>query len=214
MIARVAPDNTVENTQLFSTEPVDGKPIKTTLDVTTQNAADAGAGRARSSPARWSPSGSATVRCVAVANGPDGGTVDTALTGQVPPGSTFKTVTAYGVAGSANVVTAEHRRGLPEDGGGRRPRVQELATTRRFGKVPFHVDYAKSCNTAFVGLGSKLGADGLHEAATALGLGGQWDLGIDAFSRHGLARRTARPSWPRRPSARAPPRSARWRWPA
>jgi cell division protein FtsI/penicillin-binding protein 2 len=51
-----------------------------------------------------------------------------------------------------------------------------------FGSVQFHVDYAKSCNTAFIGLAPKLGADGLHQAASALGLGGQWDLGISAFA--------------------------------
>jgi cell division protein FtsI/penicillin-binding protein 2 len=50
------------------------------------------------------------------------------------------------------------------------------------GNVPFHVDYAKSCNTAFVGLSSKLGAAGLQTAAGDLGLGSQWDLGIEAFS--------------------------------
>ena len=50
------------------------------------------------------------------------------------------------------------------------------------GKVQFHTDFAESCNTAFVGLAPALGADGLQSASAALGLGGDWDLGIDAFS--------------------------------
>ena len=179
VIARVAPDNSVEDTQLFSIKPVDGKPIKTTLDVTTQNAADqalATQKQASSLVAIKISDGSV----LAVANGPDGGTVDTALTGQVAPGSTFKTVTAYGLLSTGAVqansvvdcpkVALVNGRQFKNSGG------------ESFGRVPFHVDYAKSCNTAFVGLASKLGADGLHQAASALGLGGQWDLGVGAFS--------------------------------
>lgn len=41
VISREAPDGKVEDTQLWSSKPVDGKPIKVSLDETTQNAADA-----------------------------------------------------------------------------------------------------------------------------------------------------------------------------
>lgn len=50
------------------------------------------------------------------------------------------------------------------------------------GSVPFRTDFAKSCNTAFAALAPKLGADGLAVAGRSLGLEGQWDLGIDAFT--------------------------------
>ncbi len=50
------------------------------------------------------------------------------------------------------------------------------------GDVPFRVDFAKSCNTAFAALAPKLGDDGLAEAGRSLGLEGAWDLGVDAFS--------------------------------
>jgi cell division protein FtsI/penicillin-binding protein 2 len=50
------------------------------------------------------------------------------------------------------------------------------------GTVPFRQAFAKSCNTAFVGLAPKLGSDGLAKAGTALGLGAPWDLGAEAFS--------------------------------
>jgi len=179
VITRTAPDNTVTDTQLFATKPVNGKPIKVTLDTAVQNAADAALAtqkQASSLIAIKVSDGSV----LAVANGPDGGTVDTALTGQVPPGSTFKTVSAYGLL-AKKAVTANTPVNCPKT----------LAVSGRqfknsggeeFGSVPFHIDYAKSCNTAFVGLAPRLGADGLHQAATALGLGGKWDLGIDAFT--------------------------------
>jgi len=179
VIARVTPDNKVDDTQVYSVPPVAGKPVKTSLDVATQNAAD------QALAAQKQPSSLVAVRIsdssvLAVANGPDGGDVDTALSGQVPPGSTFKTVTAYGLL-SKGLVQAGTVVNCPKtavvEG-----RQFKNSNNEGFGDVQFHVDYAKSCNTAFIGLAPKLGADGLHQAATALGLGGQWDLGIAAFA--------------------------------
>src|SRR4029453_18544730 len=40
VIARKAPDDTVSEAQIFSTQPVAGTPVKTTLDVKVQTAAD------------------------------------------------------------------------------------------------------------------------------------------------------------------------------
>jgi cell division protein FtsI/penicillin-binding protein 2 len=115
VIARTAPDDTVTDTKLFSTAPVAGKPIKTSIDVTTQVAADR------------------------------------ALTIQKQPSSLI----AIKISDGSVLAVAN---------------------------VPFHIDYSKSCNTAFAGLAPKLGAAGLQEASAALGIGGQWDLGIDASS--------------------------------
>jgi cell division protein FtsI/penicillin-binding protein 2 len=179
VIAREAADGTVTSTQLYGTKPVDGKPIKVGIDEKTQTAADAAVATEKQ------PSSLVAIRVsdgsvLAVANGPDGGTVDTALTGQVPPGSTFKTVSAYGLL-QQKKVTPDSVVACPKtaivDG-----REFKNSGGEVLGNVPFHVDYAKSCNTAFVGLSSKLGAAGLQTAAGDLGLGGQWDLGIDAFS--------------------------------
>jgi cell division protein FtsI/penicillin-binding protein 2 len=48
------------------------------------------------------------------------------------------------------------------------------------GSVPFSVDFAKSCNTAFVGLSPRLKANDLHTAALQLGVGGAWAAGLGA----------------------------------
>jgi cell division protein FtsI/penicillin-binding protein 2 len=179
VIAQQAPDDNVKDTPLFTTKPAAGEPVKTSLDVTTQNAADAAL------TAQKQPSSLVAIRVsdgavLAVANGPDGGTVDTALTGQVPPGSTFKTVTAYGVLSNKIAqpdTTVECPKNATVSG-----HQFKNSDGEAFGKVPFHVDYAKSCNTAFIGLAPKLGADKFHQAASALGLGGEWDMGVSAFS--------------------------------
>jgi cell division protein FtsI/penicillin-binding protein 2 len=179
VISQQSPDDNVQDTPVFTTKPVDGKAVKTSLDVTTQNAADAAL------VAEKQPSSLVAIRVsdgavLAVANGPDGGTVDTALTGEVPPGSTFKTITAYGVL-SNKIAQANTTVPCPKnatiDG-----HQFKNSGGEAFGNVPMDVDYAKSCNTAFIGLGGKLGADKFHQAASALGLGTQWDMGISAFS--------------------------------
>ncbi|GAA3905958.1 cell division protein FtsI [Amorphoplanes auranticolor] len=179
VIARRTPDDQVEDSQLFSIEPVAGKPIKTTLDVTTQNAADAAVAKEKQ------PSALVAIRIsdssiVAVANGPEGAGVNTAMTGQVPPGSTFKMVSTLGLL-DKKAVTLDGKVDCPKT---------KAVSGRSFknshnmvlGSVPFRVDFAKSCNTAFVNLAPKLGAAGLQDAATKLGLGVKWDLGADAFS--------------------------------
>jgi cell division protein FtsI/penicillin-binding protein 2 len=179
VIARTAPDNTVQDTQLFATRPGVGKPVKTTLDVATQLAADAAVAKQKL------PSALVAIKIsdssvLAVSNGPDGGTVNTAFSGEVPPGSTFKVVSALGLlqkkAVAANTAVSCPKTRVVNG------RTFKNAGDEVLGNVPFHIDFAKSCNTAFVALAPKLGADGLNAAATSVGLGGQWDLGIDAFS--------------------------------
>ncbi|MCM4076784.1 penicillin-binding transpeptidase domain-containing protein [Paractinoplanes hotanensis] len=165
--------------ELFSAKPVPGKAVKTTLDVKTQLAADQALTiqkQASSLVAVKVSDGSV----LAVANGPDGGTVNTALTGQVAPGSTFKAVSAYGIL-QTKVATADTPVACPKTAtvAGRQFKNSH---DEALGSVPFHVDFAQSCNTAFVGLAPKLGADGLRAASEALGIGGKWDLGVDAFS--------------------------------
>ena len=179
VIARKTPDDQVEDSQLFSTDPVAGQPIKTTLDVRTQNAADSAVATEKQ------PSALVAVRIsdssvLAVSNGPEGGGVNTAMTGQVPPGSTFKMVSTLGLL-DKKVVTL--------DGVVPCPKTKKVSGRSfknshdmELGSVPFRVDFAKSCNTAFVNVAPKLGADGLKEAANKVGLGAKWDLGTDAFS--------------------------------
>lgn len=179
VIARRAPDDQVTAAQLFSTQPVAGAPVKVTLNTGVQNAADAAVA------AEKQPSALVAVRIsdsavLAVANGPDGGSADTALSGQVPPGSTFKMVSTLGLL-QKKAVTPDTVVDCPKT---RAVAGREFKNSHdmALGKVPFRTDFAESCNTAFVELAPKLGADGLQAAGAALGLGGEWDLGAQAFS--------------------------------
>ncbi|HEV7898421.1 MAG TPA: penicillin-binding transpeptidase domain-containing protein [Planosporangium sp.] len=166
---------------LFSASAKPGAAVKTTLDPKVQNAADAAlAGQ---------PNRSALVAVkvsdgsiLAVANGPNGGDLNLALTAQVPPGSTFKAVTALGVLenGSANANTVVPcPKEFTAPGGTPIHNAHDLVLGDN---VPLHVDFAQSCNTAFAQLGSKLGADGLAATAKTVGIGIPWDTGTPVYS--------------------------------
>jgi cell division protein FtsI/penicillin-binding protein 2 len=164
---------------LFTSPPRPGPPVRTTLDARLQNAADAALTgeprRAAIVAVRVSDSA-----VVAVANGPDGGQVNLAFTAAVPPGSTFKTVSAMALLDNGSV-TPDSPVDCPAtvtvDGFGVR-NAHSLA----LGSVPFRTAFAQSCNTAFAALAPRLGPSGLTAAGTALGAGVAWNLGLDVFS--------------------------------
>jgi cell division protein FtsI/penicillin-binding protein 2 len=164
---------------VFRAEPKTGQALKTTLDQKVQNAADAAlAGQPlRSALVAIRVSDGAIL---AAANGPDGGELNLAFEASVPPGSTFKMVTALGLLdnGSVNQETPVNcPKTFTVDG-----RAFNNAGNFELGTVPFHTDFAKSCNTAFASLAPKLGGDGLRKAAASLGIGTQWSPGAATFT--------------------------------
>jgi len=168
-----------QGTEIHRIEPKPGAPVKTTLDQATQIAADAAlAGEKRTAALVAMRVSDGAV--LAVANGPGGGGANLAFTAQVPPGSTFKMVSALGLL-DAGAVTLDGRVACPGtftvDG-----RSFKNSESFALGSVPFRTDFAKSCNTAFASLAPKLGPDGLAKAGAALGLGARWDMGVEAFS--------------------------------
>ncbi|HEX2772880.1 MAG TPA: penicillin-binding transpeptidase domain-containing protein, partial [Micromonosporaceae bacterium] len=180
-VVRKTPDGKIEETgtELFRQEPAAGAPLKTTLDLGIQRAAD---GALQGDPHRTAL---VAVRVsdgaiLAAANGPDGGTDNLAFTASVPPGSTFKMVSALGLL-NAGAVSLDGpvlcKRTETVEG-----RPFKNSDNFELGTVPFRVAFAKSCNTAFVSLAPQLGADGLAEAGRAVGLEADWDLGTDAFT--------------------------------
>jgi cell division protein FtsI/penicillin-binding protein 2 len=167
-------DGAVSDEVLYRAEPVPGQALRTTLDQRVQLAADAAlAGQAR-------PSALVAVRVsdgaiLAAANGPDGGTLNLAFTASVPPGSTFKMVSALGLLESGDI-TADTPVECPGtftvDG-----RTFTNSDGFALGTVPFRTAFARSCNTTFAALAPRLGPDGLRRAAASVGIGTAWDVG-------------------------------------
>lgn len=143
--------------------------ISTTFDVNIQAAAqaavDAVAGQAVVVALQPSTGGVLAVaqNAAADAEGP------IALTGQYPPGSSFKIVStaavlAAGVADQDAVlpcpaVATVKGRTIPND------------NQFDLGAVPLHTAFAQSCNTTIATLAAELPADALHTAALQYGLG-------------------------------------------
>lgn len=178
---RPGPDGTLvpTGTEVFRREPQPGRPLKTTLDVATQNAADA-ALRPEKRRAALVAVRISDGAVLAAANGPGAAGENLAFTAQVPPGSTFKMVSALGLLDRGAVTpdaTVACPRTFTVDG-----RPFKNSDNFELGSVPFRTDFARSCNTAFTALAPKLGPDGLAVAGRSLGLEGQWDLGLDAFT--------------------------------
>ncbi|MDG4789541.1 penicillin-binding transpeptidase domain-containing protein [Micromonospora sp. WMMD1102] len=179
VIVSKLPDGTVapESTEVFRREPQAGIPLKTTLDVPTQNAADDAVRGSRQRAALVA----VRVGDGAVLAAANSGTAENlAFTAQVPPGSTFKMVSTLGLL-DLGAVSLDGPVGCPKtftvEG-----RSFKNSDNFALGTVPFRTDFAKSCNTAFAALAPKLGPDGLANAGRSLGLEAEWKLGTDAFT--------------------------------
>jgi cell division protein FtsI/penicillin-binding protein 2 len=163
---------------LLSEPPVTGEPLQLTLDSAVQQAADDALAAA--------PAGTASALVViqpssgdvlAVANnGPDGPGVDRALTGRYPPGSTFKIASTLALLreGLTTDEVVPCPATITVDGKSFKNAEDEV-----LGPQPFRVDFAHSCNTAFIGSADRVTSAQLQSAARELGYD-SYDLGVDA----------------------------------
>lgn len=159
-----------------------GRPLRTSLDIDVQAAAEHALADVPG-PSALVALDATTGGVLAAANGPAGTAYNRAFLGRYPPGSTFKVVTtaallSRGLDPSATVpcpaTTTVTGKAFGNDDG--------LA----LGQVPFHADFARSCNTAFVNLARDLPGSALREAAGRFGLGGDgWDLGLPGVGASG-----------------------------
>jgi cell division protein FtsI/penicillin-binding protein 2 len=181
VIARRAPDGTVNDTEVGRIEPVAGADLATTLDPAVQRAAEQALAATRRPAALVAIRVSdGAVLAVANTEGEQANPNNLALTGAIPPGSTFKLVTGY-----ALLAAGEVRLDTPVDCPARLS-VEGYQIGNAFpedlGEIPFQQAVVVSCNTAFASLAARLGEDGMAAAGAALGLGGDWQLGIDTFT--------------------------------
>lgn len=168
---------------LFQVEPVDGSPLEVTLDEGTQNAAesaldtlpsDAGA----SALVALRPS---TGTLLAAANGPGNEGRDAATYAQYPPGSTFKIVSALALLRSGLTSESTVDCATTVDVDGRDFENYDDYPSSRIGRITLTQAIANSCNTAIIGEHERLSGDDLADAAAALGLGVDHDVGFPAY---------------------------------
>jgi len=165
---------------LDATDPVPGSPLRTTLDVDAQVAAEQildGVGPA-SAIVALRPS---TGKVLVAASGPGGEGMSTSTLGQYAPGSTFKVVSTLALLragyGADTVVTCPD--GITVDG--RQFDNFPDYPASALGQVPLRTAFANSCNTAFIGLRDEAPQDALVDAAGSLGLLPADPLGFASF---------------------------------
>jgi cell division protein FtsI/penicillin-binding protein 2 len=166
--------------EIFRLDAVDGKPLKLTMDMDLQIAAEqalAGVGPA-SALVAIRPS---TGEILAAANGPGTNGYNMATYGQFAPGSTFKQVTSLALlrAGETPETVVPCTTSIVVNG--KRFENYDGYPPSGLGNIPLRTALANSCNTAFISQRGKLGQDSLVDAAASLGMGVDHDLGFPAY---------------------------------
>jgi cell division protein FtsI/penicillin-binding protein 2 len=165
---------------LFNDGPVDGLPLRTTLDHRLQLKAErvlAGQDVVAALVALRPSDGA----ILAAANGLANEGLNTATFGQYAPGSTFKVVSSLALL----------RRGMTPQSpidcpastvvDGKRFENYDDYPTSQLGRITLRQAVAHSCNTAFVGAHDRVDGEALMQAAESLGLGEDFDLGFPAY---------------------------------
>ncbi len=165
---------------VFRAEPVAGKPLRTTFDLQAQTLAEKALG-GTSSPSALVAIRPSTGDILAAASGPKSNGYNTATYGRYAPGSTFKVVSSLALLRSG--VTPDSMVECPATlrVNGKQFKNYSDYPPSALGRIPFRTAIANSCNTAVIGQRGKLDTNTLTDAAAALGLGVDHDLGFPAY---------------------------------
>ncbi|MGY1772381.1 penicillin-binding transpeptidase domain-containing protein [Blastococcus sp. SYSU D00813] len=167
-----------EGREIAAVEPVPGEPLQTPIVPALQTAADA-AVATQPLPTHLVVVRPGTGEVLAVASN-EAATPANALSGQYPPGSSMKTVTATALLGTGALTPATP---VPCPGTtvveGREFENQDQFD---LGTVPFTEAFAQSCNTTFIQQALQLPDDALSAAAASYGVGADWQLPVGVFS--------------------------------
>lgn len=152
------------------------EPVRTTLDLPTQRAAEEALAKTPQ-PAALVALRPSTGQILAIVSTPTAVAFDRALDGSYPPGSTFKIVTTAALLASGVTPTTPATCPPTITVNGRTFHNFEGETQPT---LTFARSFAISCNTAFIDLASRLGDRDLARAATSLGFGTKPHLGLAA----------------------------------
>ncbi|WP_246078918.1 penicillin-binding transpeptidase domain-containing protein [Modestobacter excelsi] len=173
-------DETVDDAGevIDTVDPVPGTPVQTPLVPALQNAADAAvATQPLATHLVVVRPGTGDVLAV---SSNEAANPANALSGQFPPGSSMKTMTATALLGAGALTPASP---VPCPGT-TTVEGREFENEDQFdlGTVPLIEAFAESCNTTFIQQGLTLPDDALAEAAASYGVGSDWQLPVGIFS--------------------------------
>ena len=163
--------------EIASVEPKPGTPLQTPLVPPIQIAADtATAGQSLPTHVVVVRPGTGEILAVSSNSAAD---PRNALTGQFPPGSAMKAITATALL-SARALTPDSPVPCP---GTTVVEGREFENQNKFdlGTVTFRDAFAQSCNTTFIEQAMLLPDSALADAASTYGVGADWQLPVDVF---------------------------------
>ena len=170
-----------EERVLFSSRPVDGEPLATTLDLRLQLRAERVLASTGTVPAALVAIRPSTGAILAAANGQGTDGLNVATYGQYAPGSTFKVVTSLALLREGLDVGDTLRCPSTVVVDGKEFENYDDYPADRIGDITVREAVAYSCNTAFIGARDRLSGEALADAAESLGLGQDHDLGFPAY---------------------------------
>jgi len=156
-----------------------GTPVRTTLDLRLQNAAEAAVATSKL-PTSLVAIQASTGQILATANGPGTTSYNRAFLGRYAPGSTFKIVTSTALMAQLKMTP--------------RSPVNCTSTINVLGKTFKNYDalqpygtgtlmtaFQKSCNTAMIQNHAKLGQSGMRNAAALFGFGQEHQMALSSY---------------------------------
>jgi cell division protein FtsI/penicillin-binding protein 2 len=166
--------------EVFRVGAAGGKPLRTSLDLDLQLAAE------QLLADQGPPSALVAIRpstgaVLAAANSPSTNGINLATFGQAAPGSTFKTVTSLALlrSGLTPASTVPCTPTVVVDG--KQFANYDAYPVNRLGPIPLWSALAISCNTAFISQRARLQRADLADAAASLGFGIDLDVGYPAY---------------------------------
>jgi cell division protein FtsI/penicillin-binding protein 2 len=165
---------------LFKADPTRGSDLHTTLDLRLQQRADdllAHVGPASAIVALQPSTGA----ILAAASGPGSKGYNTATFGRYAPGSTFKVVSALALLRSGLTPTSPVSCTPRISVNGKQFKNYSDYPSNRLGRISLRDALANSCNTGFISQHGRLSGSDLGDAAAALGVGVDHDLGFPAY---------------------------------
>lgn len=166
--------------ELFRVKPEKGQPLSTTLDEPLQLLAEEVLSDVRPASALVAVRPSDGAILVA-ASGPGSEGYSTATVGTYAPGSTFKVVSSLALLRAGMSPTSSVTCPATTVVDGKAFKNYDDYPAGGLGAIDLRTAVANSCNTAFVSARGKVSQADLADAAAALGLGVDHDLGFPAY---------------------------------
>jgi cell division protein FtsI/penicillin-binding protein 2 len=180
-LTKGADGSTTGKRELFAELSKDGTPLRLTLDIAAQTAAEKALAKQTKHATALVAVRVSTGEIVAAAVGPGTKGNDLALSGRAAPGSTFKLASSLALVRKGATAATELPCTDTLTVHGRKFGNYSRYPKDKLGEISLATAFAYSCNTAFISQHAEVSQDDLIAAAQSLGIGEKLDLPWSGF---------------------------------